>query len=212
MTPNEICFLFTGGAGPRRCPVTPTGYLLAADSGLDRLLAQGLSPHAVLGDFDSLSTPPPADARVFPKEKDDTDTLLCIRHALEQGFRRLMIYGGFGGREDHTFANYSALAWAAGQGATVCMCGPRQAVFALAHTTLGPLPKGTFGVFAFPDPAQVTIADAQYPYRGILQPQNPIGVSNFSYGQARVQAHQGSLLVFCPSRPTTLLKLLEELT
>ena len=210
MIPNEICFLFTGGAGPRRCPVTPSGYLLAADSGLERLQRQGLCPHAVLGDFDSLPTPPPPGAQVFPREKDDTDTLLGIRHALERGYRHLMIYGGFGGREDHTFANYAALAWAAGQGAKVCMCGPRQAVFALAGARLGPLPAGTFGVFAFPDPARVTITGAQYPFEGTLYPQNPIGVSNLSYGQAGVQAHEGTVLVFCPARPATLLKLLED--
>src|SRR5699024_682398 len=46
-----------------------------------------------------------------PVEKDDTDTFLAAKYGMEQGCRAFHIYGGTGGRLDHTLANLQLLVW-----------------------------------------------------------------------------------------------------
>ena len=44
-----------------------------------------------------------------PVEKDDTDTLLCLKYGMELGYREFLMIGGIGGRLDHTMANIQTL-------------------------------------------------------------------------------------------------------
>ena len=76
-------------------------------------MSEGIKPHILIGDFDSLDTED-ADCPVIrlQAEKDDTDTLVCFRHGLEKGFNDFIILGGLGGRLDHTFANLQILSHA----------------------------------------------------------------------------------------------------
>ena len=64
-------------------PLTAEDYVIAADGGLRHTNRLGITPNAVLGDFDSLGFTPEG-ANVFPVEKDDTDTMLAIKVALEK--------------------------------------------------------------------------------------------------------------------------------
>ena len=106
-------------------PVAPEDYLLAADGGLRHLQGLGRKPDLVLGDFDSLGYTP-TGAEVHPVEKDDTDSMLAMKLGLEMGFRTFHIYGGTGGRQDHTFANYQALISLARQGFHGYLIGGRR--------------------------------------------------------------------------------------
>jgi len=81
-------------------------YTLAADSGLAALVAAGIEPDLVVGDFDSVDRALLAE---IPRERqrpdpspDDTDLEKCIRLALEQGAQRIALAGGSGNRLDHT--------------------------------------------------------------------------------------------------------------
>ena len=65
-------------------PLKQEDFLLAADGGLVHLQNLGLTPHGILGDFDSLGYVP-EDARVFPVEKDDTDAMLAVKKGLPAG-------------------------------------------------------------------------------------------------------------------------------
>ena len=67
-------------------PITPEDYLLAADGGLRHLQELNMTPHGILGDFDSLGYTPEG-ANVFPVEKDDTDAMLAVRQGLKLGYR-----------------------------------------------------------------------------------------------------------------------------
>ena len=67
-------------------PVGPEDLVIAADGGLLHAQKEHITPHVILGDFDSLGYVPEG-ANVFPVEKDDTDTMLAVRHGLRQGFR-----------------------------------------------------------------------------------------------------------------------------
>lgn len=60
------------------------------------------------GDFDSLGYVP-ADALVYPSEKNYTDGEIALGILLERGVDEIAIYGGGGGREDHFFGNLQLL-------------------------------------------------------------------------------------------------------
>ncbi len=95
------------------------GYdmIMAADSGMDFLYRNHLTPDIIVGDFDSVDH----DALDFFKEdnriefcrlnpeKDDTDTEYAIRDALSRGITQLTILGGTGSRIDHVLGNISLI-------------------------------------------------------------------------------------------------------
>ena len=90
-------------------PIGPDTYVIAADGGLRHTERLGITPHAVLGDFDSLGFCPEG-ANVFPVEKDDTDAMLAVRLGLRQGCGEFLLYGSLDGpRLDHTVANFQTL-------------------------------------------------------------------------------------------------------
>lgn len=101
----SACFII--GAGPfygLPLPPGPEDVVLAADGGYRHCQTAGITPDLLLGDFDSLESERPDNipTHTFPVEKDDTDTMLAIRYGLEQGYQTFHLYGGTGGRMDHT--------------------------------------------------------------------------------------------------------------
>ncbi len=92
--------------------VQPNDCVIAADGGAVIALRLGLEPQMVIGDLDSL----PADVRTqlegrgcefldHPARKDETDTELAVRYAVERGAQEIVLLGAIGGRLDHTLAN-----------------------------------------------------------------------------------------------------------
>ena len=97
---------------------SPDDLVIAADTGLRAGLTFGARPALLLGDLDSLGVPAgerpaglPAGTEILrvPAEKDDTDTQLAVSVALERGADEMLIFGGFGGRPDHSLANLAIL-------------------------------------------------------------------------------------------------------
>lgn len=86
--------------------------VIAADGGAMHLLRAGLTPHIVLGDFDSVSSEDfkrirELDPEIveYPAKKDYTDMELAINIAVEKGAREIVLFGATGTRLDHTMAN-----------------------------------------------------------------------------------------------------------
>ena len=181
-------------------PVTSGDRILAADGGLRHLSRLGLEPDEILGDFDSLGYTP-ADARVFPVEKDDTDAMLAARRGLELGFREFLFYGSLDGpRLDHTVANFQTLQFLADHGAVGFLVGTRQIVTLVKNGSLffSPESTGIVSVFCMGSDARgVTLEGLHYPLvDGTLTPGFPLGVSNhFTGAPARITVSDGSLLV-----------------
>ena len=179
--------------------VAPEDYIIAADGGLRHLKRLGLQPREILGDFDSLGHIPP-DARVFPVEKDDTDTMLAVRRGLALGFREFLFYGSLDGpRLDHTVANFQTLQFLCDHGAWGYLVGRDQLVTVVKDGTLN-FPagsEGTVSVFCLgPDARGVTLTGLHYPLAGgTLTPGFPLGVSNHFVGKpARITVHDGLVL------------------
>lgn len=85
---------------------------IGADHGAISLLEAGITPHAAVGDFDSLTEDEwrliqqqVQDVEGFQAEKNETDTELAILKAIEAQPNRIYITGVTGGRLDHYESN-----------------------------------------------------------------------------------------------------------
>lgn len=92
--------------------IQPDDLLIAADGGARHCRALGLTPHLVIGDFDSLDADElngleqtGAALRRHPREKDETDLELALLEAAARGATFVIVLGAFGGRLDMTLAN-----------------------------------------------------------------------------------------------------------
>ena len=109
-------FIYTGGRiDEKRITERPKeeDLIIAADQGFLNAKKMGVVPSLLLGDFDSLGKgekiPEGVEILQVPAEKDDTDTQLAVRVALERGAGELVIVGGLDGRLDHTLSNLAIL-------------------------------------------------------------------------------------------------------
>ena len=201
----ELGICHVVGAGefcPRGLTPGPGDLVIAADGGFAALEGLGLSPDLVVGDFDSLGHRPDHPHVVaLPVEKDDTDMHSAIRLGWERGYRAFRLYGGTGGRIDHTLANIQSLAWLANQGGRGWLVGPDWTATVLSDggaLTLEAGRQGTVSVFCLGDRAEgVDIQGLKYGLTdGVLTADYPLGVSNsFLGGESRVSVRRGKLLV-----------------
>ena len=184
-------------------PILPGADLyIAADAGLDALLAAGLRPDLLIGDFDSLSHALPADVPTvrLPVEKDVTDADAAAAAGLERGCGIFHFYGVLGGRPDHSLANLSLLARLTKRGALATLYGAGYTVTAVADGALD-LPareSGGVSVFSFTDKSEgVTIRGLRYGLEnGALTSDFALGVSNSFIGlPARIEVKKGLLIV-----------------
>ena len=180
-------------------PIEKDDYLLAADGGLRHLEKLGLTPHGILGDFDSLGYIPQG-AQVFPVEKDDTDAMLAARKGLELGFREFIFYGSLDGpRLDHTVANFQTLQFLADRGAAAWLVGRDYIVTVIKDSAIS-FPAEAGGILSLfclgPDARGITLTGLHYPLEnGTLTSGFPLGVSNHFTGKpATVTVKNGSIL------------------
>ena len=175
--------------------------IIAADGGYAFLDRIGIVPDVVIGDFDSLGYIPTA-SKVIPynKEKDDTDMMLAVRYGLETGYRRFIIFGGLGGRIDHSIANIQALSYICSQHAegwlydrntSITVIGPGTIEFDETQT-------GIVSVFALDREVYgVTEKGLKFSLQESTLTNNyPLGISNIFIGnKSSISVREGSLLI-----------------
>lgn len=199
---NGICLIVGGGdVDIQRLKNIPADFIIAADAGYDHLDRAGRTPDLIMGDFDSLSYIPQGENVIMvPSEKNDTDTMLAVKKALSLGYGGIIIYGGTGGRFDHTVANLQTLYYIAengGQGYLIgndCVC----TVIKNGGLTLPPRPEGYISVFAQSGQARgVRLKGLKYPLvNATLTCDFPLGVSNEFIGHpVEISVDDGTLLV-----------------
>ena len=181
-------------------PPEQEDFLIAADGGLKHLQKLGIQPDEILGDFDSLGYIP-ADSRVFPVEKDDTDAMLAVRKGLQLGYGEFILYGALDGpRLDHTIANLQTLLFLESQGAKGTLVGLKYLITTVKNGVLKlpPAQEGIVSVFCLGEKAKgVTIRGLQYELEnGILESGFPLGVSNhFAGKESSIAVEDGTLIV-----------------
>jgi len=174
-------------------------FTLCADAGYTLAEKAGVRPDMIIGDFDSAEVPVAENIIRHPVIKDDTDTMLCIKYALERGYRNFLIVGGIGGRLDHTLANLQSMAYLLEHGARVMLCDGRVHCAMISGCSIRiPKTRGKLSVFAFGGDCEgVFIRGAKYTLEnGTLTPSFPLGMGNdFKEDYAHIGVETGKLLV-----------------
>ena len=196
------CIIFGAGEYDAQIPIKSTDQLvIAADAGYEHCVKCGFIPDILVGDFDSLCKAPDLSNVIrLPVEKDVTDMDAAVALALEQGCKVIRLYGGMGGRPDHTLANYALIARLSQQGVEAYLYGNGYAVTAVTDGALT-LTGGrgeTVSVFSWTDRSEgVTLRGLKYPLENAtLTNTFALGVSNsFAEETATVSVDRGTLLV-----------------
>ncbi len=202
------CYIFAGAPDAKCSGVKfdKERYVICADAGFRLAVKMGIRPDVLIGDFDTYRKKLPEDIEVIrhPAEKDDTDTMLAVKLALERGYNNIVICGGIGGRLDHTYANLQTLRYIlkhggngelAGDGSFVTMQGPGVKVYSNMNGYY-------FSLFSYSDECKgVTASGFKYPLKNaVLKNSFPLGVSNQLTGNAGVISLEKGVLLVMYSR------------
>lgn len=184
--------------------------VIAVDGGLSYCSLLELEPDIIIGDFDSVNDRereaigilekqvPDRVIRLRP-EKDDTDTLAALKVGLEWGFRKFRIYGGCGGRLEHTLANIQSLLFLKKNDAAGYLCDGSSMIFVMKNEEVRfqPSMEGYLSLFALGSEAKgVTIRGMKYTLENaVLRNDFPVGISNEFIGeQGSISVSDGELV------------------
>ena len=180
-------------------------FVVAADGGYAYLEKLSVIPNVLVGDFDSIGSLPDGlgvKTVKHPVEKDETDMYLAYKLGVENGCDEFYIYGGVGGRDDHTFANYCLLLDAINDKNRIYLMGNGRKIFAIKNERFEFEARAgaTVSVFAFGSDAHgVTLRGLKYGAENITLTQAfPLGVSNSVKDDAtrvEISVSCGTLLV-----------------
>lgn len=196
-----------GSLNAARQSIRPDDILIAADGGARHCRRLGLTPHFIVGDFDSLEE---AELQTFqdagvvvirhPARKDFTDLELALRHARSLGVAEILILGGLGARWDQTLANLLLPAAKEFTGVNIRLLDGAQEVFLLRggeSAQVAGIPGDTVSLIPLGgDALGVRAGGLEYPLNGeTLLFGATRGVSNLLLGEsASVSLAEGLLL------------------
>ena len=206
------CFLI--GAGDltiSEIPVQDGDLVIAVDGGYEYCKLLEITPDFILGDFDSISEKEAENVAEIAKkeeekviilsvEKDDTDMLAAIKLGLAEGYQSFRIYGGMGGRIEHTIANIQCLLYLKEHNAVGYLMDGTGMILVAKEEEISfqDSLEGYMSMFSMGDKATVTIENMKY----LLQEQEitnsfPIGISNeFILGEkGKVTVHKGAVVM-----------------
>lgn len=205
------CFIFC--AGDRTELLTEIGkndLVIAADGGLDHAKEMGISPDVLVGDFDSLKlednelkalVKKGIEVVKYPAEKDETDTEIAVKLAIQKNCDEIILLGAAGGKRiDHMIANIGLLSYAAECGKQAYMFDGRSSLTVVKEGIIifDASCSGNLSVFAFGGAAEgVSEEGLKYSLQNArLAPNVSLGASNHFTGKAsRVSVKRGSLLI-----------------
>ena len=176
-------------------------FVICADGGWDHCQRCGIRPSVVIGDLDSCREKPhEVEVIRYPCEKDDTDLSLCLKYAAEKGFHEAVIFGGLGGRIDHTFANLQLLVFALSLGLRCRLESREVTVLTVSDGSmiLQNCHGKTVSIFSNGDRSSgITLEGFQYPLNDAeLTNTFPLGISNIVTSDAAiVRVENGTLFV-----------------
>ncbi len=163
--------------------IAENDFIIAADGGYEHLRNINKVPDLLLGDFDSIKSAPSAGCEIInvPAEKDDTDMMLAVKEALDRDYDDIIIYGGLGGRLDHTIAGIQTLEYINSHGANGMLWAPDNEASLITSGSYTYLRRDNWyiSVFALSATALITTRGTKYNLTDHqLTRQFPLGVSN----------------------------------
>ncbi|MBR5513767.1 MAG: thiamine diphosphokinase [Ruminococcus sp.] len=204
----SICTIFAGGkiSGTdfinSREIREKSGLIICADSGLHIAEKVGITPDLIVGDFDSYTGTLPENVEIHRSvpEKDDTDTLMAVRIAIDRGCDEIRLYGGLGARFDHSFANIQTLIFACEKGCkmTIYDADNVLTVRGAGEYEFPCKNDWYFSIFSLTEKAEIgKLQGVKYPLENYeMCIAYPIGVSNeITADKAYLQINSGLVLV-----------------
>ena len=202
------------GAGDLTVSEIPMGendICIAVDAGYEYCKLLEITPDYILGDFDSISEKEAEGVAeiakqdkdrviILPVEKDDTDMLAAIKLGLSEGYQSFRIYGGMGGRIEHTIANIQCLLYLKEHNAVGYLMDGTGMILVAKEEEISfqDSLEGYMSLFSMGKKAIVSIENMKYPLdeREITN-SFPIGISNeFILGEkGKVTVHKGAVVM-----------------
>ena len=186
--------------------IKSTDYIIGVDGGARNILKLGIKPNVIIGDFDSLSktyqekfAKQKVELVKFDREKDETDSELAIKYAIENGYKTILLYGVLGSRIDHTLINIFALDYLLNKNADVTIIEGHQEI-RLVKNKIKLTGKNGDLVSLIPfngDVKKVITKNLKYPLKNEdLKFGYSRGISNvFTKNTVEISLQNGSLLV-----------------
>ena len=189
-------------AGDTDIPVCDLDYI-GADAGALHLAQKGIHMVLALGDYDSAGSESVELIRRYSDEmitlpvmKDDSDSEAAIRRAAAMGYKKILVYGGLGGRIDHEIVNLR-LAYAYPGTVLIDQMNRIEALTEGTHT----IKKDTYSYVSFFawQEAEITLRGMKYPLdHAVIGFEDLYTLSNEILDeQGTVTVHRGRILMIC---------------
>lgn len=152
-TLKERCVIIGGGdctAKILKEYITSNDYIICADSGYDIAYEANITPDLLIGDFDSIKAVPENVNKItLPVEKDVTDAVAAYNEGVKLGYKSFILFGGTGGRFEHTFANISLMANASKCGISFVMIDDKHIFRSITNSSIKITKKDNQQISAF---------------------------------------------------------------
>ena len=198
------CLIISGGDYSPLKDDIRYDYVIACDLGYEHALKMGIKPDIMVSDFDSLDRSKfPADEIAlleFPVRKDDSDTMLAIKHALKEGYGHIVISCALGGRLDHTIANIQSMAYVAERGGVCEIISDKEYLrtFTGGELSLKKREGFSLSLFSITDRCTgVSISGSAYDCENVtLTNSFPLGISNYwKEERVTIRMSEGIMLI-----------------
>lgn len=180
---------------------TYSDFVICADRGIIHAEKLGIFPDIVTGDFDSYNGKNFSCGEIYRAvpEKDDTDTMLAVKIAIQRGATDIRLYGATGKRFDHTFANIQTLIYAYENSCRMTIYDEDNIITLQGKgTEFYPEYKNWyFSVFSLTEKLHIKeMSGVKYPLKEYTIMQNfPLGVSNEIIDKAVITIESGLALI-----------------
>lgn len=201
---KERCVIIGGGdcsAEILVSYVTDKDFVICADGGYDSAVSAGIAPDLLVGDFDSINAVPDCCKIVtLPVEKDITDGMAAFAEGKERGYKSFVLFGGTGGRFEHTYANILIMADAVKNGYEFIMVDDRHIYRCLYNSSIVIPYKENIQISVFPiGGTAYGVSEMGFHYsldNVTLEPFNHIGISNdVREEEGTITVRNGMLLI-----------------
>lgn len=199
---NSVCYIVGAGVlDENYFEFINKGLLIAADGGYSVLKKLGITPDYLIGDLDSLDNiPEDVPTEAYSKEKDETDMMLAINKGFDLGFNTFAIYGGLGGRLDHSMANIQLLNYISTKNARGYLIQGEKIITVITNDDykIKAQKKGYISVLSLTQESKgVNIKGLKFILnQATLSNYYPVGISNeFIDQDAFIDVEEGSLMI-----------------
>ncbi|WP_273402264.1 thiamine diphosphokinase [Traorella massiliensis] len=198
---NKRCILI--GAGEmkeKNISLEKNDFVIAVDGGYQYCLNLNIHPDLVVSDFDSY----PHEIKGIEilrsqPEKDDTDMMLAILAGLERGYDEFVIYGGMGGRLEHTLGNIQCLNFLCQKKAHGIMISQNSRVEVLGKgsRSYDASMSGYISIFSLADESVISIENLKYSLdHKRISNATTLGVDNEFIGkESKITLHEGCICI-----------------